>query len=79
MVERKDKGDKVDERHIKKHKADVFRLSATLTETNVFELPGPIQTDIQAFADAAKGNLPDKAVFKEMGLGNIDSNTLLEL
>jgi hypothetical protein len=78
MVERKDKGEKVDEKHIKKHKADVSRLSAALAENNVFELPGSIQTDMQAFADAVKNNLPDKLVFKEMGIGNIDPNTLLE-
>ena len=78
MMERKDNGKNAEEKNIKKHKADVFRLSATLAEVDVFELPEAIQKDMQAFVDATKNELPDKAMFKEMGLGNIDPHTLLE-
>jgi hypothetical protein len=73
---RKEKGEKVDEKHIKKHKTDVFRLITTLAENETFELPGSIQTDMQHFANAVKNELPDKALFKEMGMGGIKPEVL---
>lgn len=78
MVDRKDKGEKVDDKHIKKHKADVFRLGAMLAGNDVFELPEFIQADMQTFILAVKDALPDKAIFKEMGLGNIDPSSLFQ-
>lgn len=72
MFERKAKGEKIDDKNIRKHKGDVFRLAVMLAENDVFELPDSIKADLQAFADAIAGDLPDKAIFKEMGLGSID-------
>ncbi len=71
MIERKAKGEKVEEKHIKKHKADVFRLSTTLTADAVFDLPNPIKADMQSFIAAVENDLPAQAVYKEMGLSNI--------
>jgi hypothetical protein len=76
MHARKEKGEKVDERHIRKHKADVFRLVLFLTPETVFSLPGSIKTDLQLFVNNVKNNLPDPAIFKEMGAGNIDTIAL---
>jgi len=78
MIERKAKGEKVEEKHIKKHKADVFRLSATLAGDALFELPESVHTDMLFFAEIVKNELPDKAIFKEMGLGNIDPETIFQ-
>jgi hypothetical protein len=77
MTERKEKGESVDDKHIRKHKGDVFRLSAMLTANDIFELPESIQIDMQAFADAVKNDLPDKAIFKEMGLGSTNPIAVL--
>jgi len=77
MKARKDKGEKVDEKHIRKHKADVFRLVLFLTPETVFSLPASIKTDLHLFVNNVKNNLPDPAVFKEMGAGNIDAIALL--
>lgn len=77
MQARKDKGEKVDERHIRKHKADVFRLVLFLTPETAFSLPGSIKTDLQLFVNNIKNNLPDPAIFKEMGAGNVDTIALL--
>src|SRR5690606_24146793 len=43
LKERKEKGEKVDNKHIKKHKADVFRLANLLVNDVVFELPESIK------------------------------------
>jgi len=78
MIDRKGRDEKIDEKHIKKHKADVFRLGAMLAGNDVFELPKSIQEDMQMFVQVVKDDLPDKAIFKEMGLGNIDPSSLLQ-
>lgn len=72
MIERKANGEKVEEKHIKKHKADVFRLCTTLTAETVFNLPDPIKADMQSFIAAVENDLPPRAIYKEMGLGNIN-------
>ena len=40
-----------------------------LTPNDSFTLPNAIRSDLQTFADSVSDNLPDKAIFKEMGLG----------
>jgi hypothetical protein len=72
MQVRKDKGEKVDERQIRKHKGDVFRLILIVPSEMVFVLPEEIQVDMQLFINKVKNDLPDPAIFKEMGAGNID-------
>lgn len=78
LVNRKEQGERVEDKHIKKHKADVFRLSTLLPGSADFELPESIHSDLQLFADSVKGELPDPAIFKSMGLGKIKSQTLLD-
>lgn len=73
ITDRIEKGGKEDTKQLRKHKADVFRLAVMLTEAEVFELPESIKQHLQEFADAVAKNLPDKAIFREMGLGNIDA------
>lgn len=76
MQARKEKGEPVDERHIRKHKTDVFRLALFLTPDSVFNLPAEIKTDMQQFIEKVENDLPDPAIFKEMGAGNIDEKAL---
>jgi hypothetical protein len=66
LVNREANGEKVDEKDIRKHKNDVFRLAAMLTGDDHFELPDTIKADMFKFADAVKDNLPDNAILKEM-------------
>jgi hypothetical protein len=77
MLARKDRGEKVQEKEIRKHKADVFRLVLFLTPETIFILPDIIKADLQLFVNNVKNNLPDSAIFKEMGAGNIDATALL--
>ncbi|MFA5814455.1 MAG: hypothetical protein WC865_02405 [Bacteroidales bacterium] len=59
-------------RHFRKHKMDIFRLVVMLPEDTGFELPGSIKSDLQEFANEVAGDLPDPAIFIEMGLGRIE-------
>jgi hypothetical protein len=57
---RKQAGDiTVNERHIKKHRNDVFRFYLTLAPADRYPLPGPLQTDLQQFLDQLPPESPD--------------------
>jgi hypothetical protein len=76
LRERKEKGEKIDDKNIKKHKNDVFRMALLLGEGDRFDLPGNIKKDMSSFTEVVKSNLPDKGLFKEMGVSNIDIEKL---
>lgn len=78
MMERKERGEKVEEKHIRKHKADVFRLGAILTGTQRFEVPPALLEDLTLFLDRVASDLPDAAIYKEMGLGKLSSAKVME-
>jgi hypothetical protein len=78
IKERIENGSKEDSKQLKKHKADVFRLILMLTPESEFNLPETIQHHINQFAELTATELPDKAIFKEMGLTNIDPNSVFE-
>lgn len=73
---RKENGEKIDEKQLKKHKMDIFRLLLLLTPEDNFTIVGSIKSDIANFAEVVKDDLPDKQVFKEMGAGNVDVQDL---
>jgi hypothetical protein len=72
LIKRKKKGEEITEKDIRKHKLDIFRLAVLLTADDYFDLPDSLKEDIQEFMDLISVELPDNAIFKEMGLGNID-------
>ncbi len=71
-LERKAAGQLVRTVDIKKHKHDVFRLLFMLPQGDVYDIPDNIKNDLQKFANAVKEDLPDPAIFKENGFGNVD-------
>lgn len=78
IKERIENGSNEDAKQLKKHKADVFRLTVMLTPESEFDLPKTIQEHVNQFTELTTGDLPDKAIFKEMGLSNIDPNNVFE-
>ncbi|SHL05326.1 hypothetical protein [Flavobacterium chilense] len=75
---RKENGEKIDERQLRKHKMDVFRLLLLLTPEDNFTIPISVKADIANFAETVKTDLPDKQIFKEMGAGNVNVKELFE-
>jgi len=71
IAERIANGSTEDKKQLKKHKADVFRMAIMMREDEVHEVPAPIKERLQTFMKIAADDLPDKAIFKEMGVGNI--------
>ncbi len=70
LTEQKAKGERIDERNIRKHKTDIFRLAVLLPPEQKYEFPDGIKANLKAFTDAIENDLPDKAIFKQMGIGN---------
>ncbi|KGO88989.1 nucleotidyl transferase AbiEii/AbiGii toxin family protein [Flavobacterium suncheonense] len=75
---RKENGEKIDDRQLRKHKLDVFRLMLFLTPEDKFTVPDSIKKDIIEFAEAVKEDLPDRLIFKEMGAGNVNVEAIYQ-
>ncbi len=78
LKKRKEKGEQVDERNIKKHKNDVIRMAALLTEDDSPKLPDSIRNDMQKFIKLLELEPPDfKAIGKTMGIPNLDGEVVV--
>lgn len=78
MLQRKEAGEQIDSKHIKKHKNDVLRLVVTLTAESKVKCHEKIKADISLYIQLMKAEQPDvKAMFKEMGLDAIEPDALL--
>jgi hypothetical protein len=73
MADRKANGGKEDDRHIRKHKNDVFRMAVLLRGDEFFELPEPVRDDMEGFLKTIAGDLPEKSIYKELGAGTLSS------
>ncbi|MBW7868286.1 MAG: hypothetical protein H3C31_08190 [Brumimicrobium sp.] len=76
--ERISNGKKEDTKHLRKHKNDVFKLAAMLPGNSEFELPESIRQDLNKFLVVIKEQLPDKVIYKDMGLPTLTSDLILE-
>jgi len=78
MLQRKEAGEPIDSKHIRKHKNDVLRLAVTLTADSKVKCPNKIKADISQYIQLIKAEQPDvKAMFKEMGLDALEPDELL--
>lgn len=59
LSERKEKGEKIDSKNIKKHINDVFRISLLIKEQKKISLPDTVKKDIVNFMAAAKDEVID--------------------
>lgn len=71
LTERKHNGEQVDEKNIRKHKNDIFRLGVMLTPSDIYSLPEEILSDMILFCKNVNDTLPDNAFFKSIGLPGI--------
>jgi hypothetical protein len=67
LMGRKAAGEVINDKTIKKHKNDVFRLFQLLVPETKVELPGSIGGDLDRFLKAAEADPPD--TLKPFGLG----------
>lgn len=79
LSQRKEDGQRIDSKKIKKHRSDVFRLAATLTLEDQIELPGSIQKDMMTFITLMEANPPQtKDILKAMGITMVSTDQLID-
>jgi len=74
MKERKEAGERVDAKNIKKHKNDVFRLLANVSPTSKIETAEEIQNDIIQFIGKIREDQPD---LKDLGIRGTSLDEML--
>ena len=64
LANRRERGEQIDSRHVRKHRADVFRLMQLLSDHERVTLSESIKADIKAFADkvVADGDFSPKDI-----------------
>jgi hypothetical protein len=72
-------GSKEDKKLLRKHKGDVFRLGILLAESQVYMLPAQLFEDMAFFLDLIKDDLPNKAMFKDMGVVVAPTNVFYQI
>jgi hypothetical protein len=76
MKVRKETGEEIDTKNIRKHKNDVFRLLANVSTTSRIELTSDIQNDVIQFIDQIKEDKPD---LKNLGIRGTSFYEMLEI
>lgn len=69
LKERKERGNHVDSRDIKKHKNDIIRLSMLLVPDNKIEVPDMIKNDLSQFI---QNKDKEDINLKQLRISNID-------
>lgn len=76
MKKRKEAGENIDTKDIKKHKNDIFRLLANVSPTSRIESTNDIQNDVVQFIEQIK---EDKLDLKNLGIRNTSLDEMLEI
>lgn len=75
---RKENGQRIDERDIRKHKNDVIRLAALLTEDDSLKLSDSIGEDMRQFVKTLGVEPPDfRTIGKTIGVANLDGKSVI--
>jgi len=76
---RKQAGETINEKNIKKHKNDVIRLAVLLTGNSSYALPKAVHNEMQQFiSDLEKENIDFKTIGKNMGIPMLDGQLIIE-
>jgi hypothetical protein len=80
LAQRKAKGDKIDTKDIKKHLNDVIKLTMTLPDNTIIELPETLKQDKTLFFEIINSYNPDfKAIGKDLGLQKLTEDDFVKL
>ena len=75
LTKRKNTGETIDNKNIKKHKNDVYRLISILEHNSKVHIPDNIKHDIPDFIKEMK---KEPADIKHIGLRNVTNEELIE-
>lgn len=77
LADRKKNGENIDDRNIRKHKNDIFRLFQLLSPDTRINLPSPIHNDFKTFLDIVKTGFALDC--KSLGLKNMNVDKVIEI
>jgi len=78
LKNRKENGEKIDGNDIKKHKNDVIRLTALLSEDDIQVLPDSIEGDLREFLKMLEDEPTDfRAIGKTIGIPSLEKASVL--
>lgn len=78
MMQRKEDGEKVDSKDIRKHRNDVLRLYLLLVPGMTFELPGTVREDLAVFLRRVAPEL-DSQLLKQLGIKGVGATDILQV
>lgn len=78
LNERREAGLNIDSRKIRKHKTDIFRLATLFTEEDSYTVPDILKKDLLNFVGKVKDDLPEKNLFKDLGMPDINVKELFQ-
>lgn len=70
---------KVDSKHIKKHRNDIFRLGAMLVPENRYNLPPKLRYDVSHFCDIIADDMPDDNLFKSANIKEVKPAQVIDI
>lgn len=76
LKKRKENGESVDSKNIKKHKNDIFRLLSNITSSTREEIDEEIKCDVRQFVELIKKDRPD---LLNLGIRNTDFDELMNI
>lgn len=71
---RRERGEQVDSRKVRKHKRDALRLAQLLSGNEGVNLPGPVAADMESFLADCEANPAD---LKQIGVAGISMDDIL--
>lgn len=72
---RKEKGEDIDTKNVKKHKNDVFRIAQLLSEESSVDVPDTVRKDLIEFVGLSDAEPPD---LKSLGLKDVSLKNVLD-
>ena len=75
LSERKNRGESVDSKNIKKHKNDVIRLAVNMSPDSKLEITGQIRKDAESFMEDME---TERADLRSMGIRGVSFDDILE-
>lgn len=79
LKKRKENGEKVDNKNIKKHRNDIIRLAAILADEVIKDLPGTIKNDLEEVLEEFKNEPPDiKGISKDIGIDDLHFDDIIK-
>lgn len=78
LKKRKQSGEQVDNKNIKKHRNDIVRLAAILADEVINDLPGTIKNDLEVVLEDFKQDPPDiKRIGKDIGVDELQLDDII--